>query len=218
MISAIIPALNVGKFLAVTLASLKGAGEVIVVDGGSHDDTREIARHYGAVVVSSSPSRGGQMAAGADAAKGDWLLFLHADTRLEAGWEKEVAVFIRHNEGKAGFFRFAPEGLAGWRARLLAAGVRWRCRWFFLPYGDQGLLISRALYDEVGGYAPLPLMEDVELVRRLGRRRLHGFSACAFTAAAHYRRGYFRRIGRNLFCLALYFIGIPPVRIARLYR
>ena len=89
---------------------------------------------------------------------------------------------------------------------------------FSLPYGDQGLLISRSLYDAIGGFPPLPLMEDVELARRLGRRRLARIGARAVSSATRYRRdGYWRRPLHNLFCLALYFAGVSPVRIARIY-
>jgi hypothetical protein len=87
-----------------------------------------------------------------------------------------------------------------------------------LPYGDQGLLISRRLYDAVGGYRPMPLMEDVDLVRRLGRARLHPLGASMLASARRYRRdGYWRRPLRNLCCLALYFAGVPPRVIARMY-
>jgi hypothetical protein len=96
--------------------------------------------------------------------------------------------------------------------------VAWRCRALALPYGDQGLLIARSLYDAVGGFAAIPLMEDVDLVRRLGRRRLAPIAATAVASAHRYRSaGYLRRPLRNLFCLSLYFAGVPPRRIARLY-
>src|SRR5262249_17936588 len=104
-------------------------------------------------------------------------------------------------------------------ARRLEHLVDWRCRVFALPYGDQGLLISRALYDAVDGFRPLPLMEDVDLVRRLGRARLLPLGAPIEASARRYRRdGYLRRPLRNLFCLSLYFAGVPPHRIVGLYR
>jgi hypothetical protein len=96
--------------------------------------------------------------------------------------------------------------------------VAWRCRVLALPYGDQGLLIARNLYRAVGGFAPLPLMEDVDLVRRLGRRRLTRIGARCISSPARYRReGYWCRPLRNLLCLSLYFAGLPSDRIARLY-
>ena len=121
-------------------------------------------------------------------------------------------------ENRAGYFDFALDDRAA-AARRLEKLVAWRCRFLGLPYGDQGLLISRALYDAVGGFAPLPLMEDVDLVRRLGRRRLARIGARCVASARRYRQdGYWRRPLRNLLCLALYFARLPPKRIARLYR
>ena len=104
-------------------------------------------------------------------------------------------------------------------ARRLERIVAWRCRVLALPYGDQSLLIARSLYRAVGGFAPLPLMEDVDLVRRLGRRRLARIGARCISSPQRYRReGYWRRPLRNLFCLSLYFAGVSPYRIMRLYR
>ena len=118
---------------------------------------------------------------------------------------------------RAGYFRFALDS-ADPRARRLERLVAWRCRVFALPYGDQGLLISRALLEQVGGIRPLPLMEDVDLVRRLGRRRLAAIGAAAVTSAERWaKEGWTRRSARNLACLSLYLAGVPPRIIARLY-
>ncbi len=96
--------------------------------------------------------------------------------------------------------------------------MAWRCRRLALPYGDQGLLLPRALLDAVGGVRPLPLMEDLDLVRRLGRRRLSALDADAVTSAARWERdGWLRRSARNLLCLGLFFAGVPPRLIARVY-
>ncbi len=118
---------------------------------------------------------------------------------------------------RAGYFAFALDDTAP-AARRIERLVAWRCRAFALPYGDQGLLIARALYDEIGGFAALPLMEDVDLVRRLGRRRLMPLAVPLYSSARRYRRGgYLRRPLRNLVCLALYFMRVPPRYIAWLY-
>ena len=151
---------------------------------------------------------------------GNWLLFLHADAILEPDWMRAVADFMgaAENVYHGAYFRFAldDEGAA---ARRLERLVAWRCRLLALPYGDQGLLLSRDFYEELGGFPPLPLMEDVALVRRIGRRRLSALDVRAVTSAARYRRGgYLRRSLRNLGCLALYFMNCPPHLIARLYR
>jgi rSAM/selenodomain-associated transferase 2 len=221
-VSAVVPTLNAAETLAQTLTVLSGSamvGEVIVADGGSSDETATLAKSAGAMVVAAPRGRGGQLAAGAAAASGDWLLFLHADCRLEPGWEAIVDAFVTAPDAKnhAGYFDLALDDLAP-AAKRLERFVAWRCRLLALPYGDQGLLISHSLYDSVGGFAPLPLMEDVDLVRRLGRRRLARIGARCITSARRYRNdGYLRRPLRNLMCLSLYFAGMPPARIVRLY-
>jgi len=225
-VSVIIPALDAEATLPATLAALGEGraaglvGECIVVDGGSRDLSVEIARAQGATVVSTRPGRGGQLAVGAASALGEWLLFLHADTRLAPGWSWAAAAFIADdaNHRRAAYLRYRLDDPAP-AARRLEALVAWRCRSFALPYGDQGLLISSALYREIGGFRPLPLMEDVDLARRLGRRRLVPLAGDAVTSAERYRRGgYVARPLRNLGCLALYFLGVPPRLILRLYR
>jgi rSAM/selenodomain-associated transferase 2 len=193
--------------------------QIVVVDGGSTDDTVAVARAAGATVILAARGRGTQLAAGAAIAMGRWLLFLHADCVLEAGWACAVGRFIDQPraEGRAGYFDLALDDPTP-AARRLERIVAWRCRRLALPYGDQGLLISRALYDAVGGFAPLPLMEDVDLARRLGRGRLSRIDARCLASARRYRRGgYLRRPLRNLFCLSLYFARVAPERIARLY-
>lgn len=213
-ISAVIPVLNAAHLLPSLLAQLGGLGEVVLADGGSTDGVTE---RTGVRVVSAPRGRGTQLAAGAAAARGEWLLFMHADTRLEAGWEAAVEAALAR-PGAAHHFRFALDDESR-QARRLEAAVAWRCRWLALPYGDQGLLISRRLYDAVGGYAPIPLMEDVDLVRRLGRARLAEMPARAITSATRWRRdGWWRRSVRNLMTLGLYVAGVSPERLARFYR
>ena len=221
MLSVVIPTLNAAATLPAVLASLQDGrallAEVVVADGGSTDGTPEVARAGGAVTLRTRRGRGSQLAAGAAAARGEWLLFLHADTTLEPGWADETRHFVTAESGSAAAFRFALEDQSA-EARRLERVVDWRSRVLALPYGDQGLLISRRLYDEVGGFCPLPLMEDVDLARRLGRRRLRMLRARAFTSAERYRReGWLLRPARNLACLSLYFLGVPPATIARLY-
>ncbi len=213
-LTIVIPALNAGATLGRCLEGVAGTDDVIVVDGGSSDETIAIAQVSGTRVIRSERGRGAQLKAGGEAAGGDWLLFLHADTVLAAGWREAVAAHREHRD-EAACFRFRLDDPA-WQARLIERGVALRTR-LGLPYGDQGLLISRALYDRVGGYRPLPLMEDVDLVRRLSRRP-RPLDADAVTSAARWRReGWFRRSARNLLCLGLYGAGMPPERIVRLY-
>jgi rSAM/selenodomain-associated transferase 2 len=217
----VIPALNAADTLPAALGALRTAPvkETILVDGGSTDRTTAAAKAAGARVVFAVRGRGTQLAAGAAAATGEWLLFLHADCALEPGWAAAAAAFVAAPgaEHRAGYFDLALDDSAP-AARRLERLVAWRCRVLGLPYGDQGLLLSRRLYQAAGGFAPLPLMEDVDLVGRIGRDRLARIGARCLASARRYRRdGYWRRPVRNLFCLSLYFAGVPPARIARLY-
>lgn len=222
-LSVIIPTLDAAASLPATLGALAAARdlvrEVIVADGASSDATTALAEAAGARAVTTPRGRGIQLAAGAAAATGDWLLFLHADTRPEPGWIAEVSRFIADagNRGRAGYFAYRLDD-ASPAARRLERIVAWRSRVLGLPYGDQGLILARDLYRELGGFPPLVLMEDVAFARRIGRRRLVALKAAVLTSAARYRReGYLRRSLRNLGCLALYFLGLPPRLILRLY-
>jgi rSAM/selenodomain-associated transferase 2 len=217
-VSAAIPTLNAGRTLRATLVALTGAvSEIVVADGGSIDGTPEVAASLGARVIEAGRGRGPQLAAAASAARGDWLLLLHADTRLESGWAEAARNHMGSNTGRAGYFRFALDS-ADPRARRLERMVAWRCRRLGLPYGDQGLLIHRELLAQVGGIRPLPLMEDVDLVRRLGHNRLAALTPRAITSAERWEgEGWRLRSARNLVCLSLYLAGMPPRVIARLY-
>jgi rSAM/selenodomain-associated transferase 2 len=228
MISVVVPTLNAESDLPRTLAALVPAAiegivrEVIIVDGGSTDATARIAEATGANFISTEPGRGQQLAAGAKAAKGPWLLFLHADTMLEDGWEREAlelmrAVELGAREDTAAVFRYALDDKGLWPA-YLSAVVRLRCLILRMPYGDQGLLMSKRLYGAVGGFKPMTLMEDVDLIRRLGRGRVAFLRSQAVTSARRYRsEGYLRRMTRNLACLGLYYMRVPPRVLTRLY-
>lgn len=216
-LTVVIPALDAARTLPGTVAALgRLPAEIIVVDAGSTDGTAAVAEGLGARVLAAPRGRGGQIAAGLAAGTGPWLLILHADTRLAPGWAEAVLQAMR-SPGRAGYFRFVLDDDSP-AARRLERAVAWRCRKLALPYGDQGLLIHRDLLTSVGGMRPLPLMEDVDLVRRLGRGRLALLDATAVTSAERWRReGYLRRSARNLSCLALWFLGVPPRMIQRVY-
>jgi glycosyltransferase involved in cell wall biosynthesis len=238
VLSVVIPTLNAAAHLPATLAALGDAPpeslppgalppgalphevlphEVLVVDGGSADGTRQTAAANGARVLDAPRGRGAQLAAGIAAATQPWLLLLHADTRLAPGWAAAATAHMHQHPDRAAYFRFALDTNDP-RARRLERQVAWRCRTLALPYGDQGLLLHRDLLRAVGGIRPLPLMEDVDLIRRLGRQRLIGLDIPATTSAAKWQRdGWHRRSARNLACLALYLAGLPPRLIARLY-
>ncbi len=225
MISVIIPTLNAEAYLAQALAPLVEAAadglvkQVIVADGGSGDATLAIAEAAGCDIVMSQKGRARQMIAGADAARAPWLLFLHADTVLERTWLAETHAFITRAGAatRAAAYTFAFDDDSA-PARRVQYWARARATILKLPYGDQGLLISRQLYDALGGYRDIGLMEDVDIVRRIGVARLTILKSCAVTSADKYRRdGFSRRAWRNLGLLARYYCGADPNTLAQGY-
>lgn len=219
-LSVVIPTLNAASGLEKSLPGLTEglqAGvirELVVSDGGSGDETLQIADAAGAVIVNGAASRGGQLRRGAMASGGDWLLFVHADTVLPSGWVGPVMDHLP--SGKPAYFRLRFD-----RGGLVAHGVAFwanlRSRWLALPYGDQGLLISRDDYETVGGFADIPLMEDVDMARKLGRN-LTALPLYVTTNAAKYDRdGWLRRGGRNLILLLRFMLGADPSDLARRY-
>ncbi len=223
-VSIIIPTLNAAQELPGCLESLMPgleAGlirEVIVSDGGSTDLTREIAEATGATVITGPAGRGGQLQRGAEAARGQWYLFLHADTQLSSIWAERVGEHIDYRPGHAAAFRLKYRTDAS-AARWLEARAERRARWFGLPYGDQALLIERNLYNACGGFPDVPLMEDVILVRAIGKPRLIILDAEARTSAAKYERdGWRRRSWRNAWLLARFLLGASPETLAKAYR
>lgn len=194
-LTVIIPALNAAADLPPALESLLPgleAGlirEVLLADGGSNDTTRAIAGAAGVDVIDAPRSRAAQLRAGAAAARGEWLLFLPAQTALSRDWPERAVAHMAARSGMAAAFtlKFRSDAPA-------ARGAERRARWMSLPGLAQGLLISRALYEETGGYPDVPLMEDVLLARTLGKRRIVILDAEARASAAEYEReGWFRR-------------------------
>ncbi len=223
-LSILIPTLNAEADLPACLDALMpgvDAGmirDVVLADGGSDDATRQIADAAGCTVLDAPRGRAVQMNTAARAARGDWYLFLHADTVLAAEWVERVQDHIAMHPDKAAVFTLAFRSDAP-EARWLAARANRRTRWLALPYGDQGLLIPRALFDAVGAFAEVDLMEDVIMARRLGRRRLRLLSAEARTSAAKYERdGWRRRAYANAWRLLRFLMGARPDILARTYR
>lgn len=220
-ISVIIPTLNAAETLGPCLLSLSEAlsggllAEVIFADGGSSDDTAGIAEEVGAVFLPTDSGRGTQMAKAAESAKGEWFLFLHADSVLESGWVTAAQNHLSRKD-TAAYFRltFDEDTFA---ARTVARWANLRAGLFGLPYGDQGLLISRGLYNQIGGYQKIPLMEDVAIARKL-RGKLREVSIDITTSADKYRRdGWWRRSFANFRILLRYLSGTDPEKLAREY-
>jgi rSAM/selenodomain-associated transferase 2 len=219
-LSIVIPTLNAEEVLPGAIQSLIGGlssglvRELVISDGGSVDATLVIAEAAGARVVQGASGRGGQLRRGAALASGQWLLFLHADTQLSEDWSKAVKSHIQTDDRAAVFrlqFRATgtmPRLVAGWANLRSSMG---------LPYGDQGLLISRDLYESVGGFPDIPLMEDVAMVRLL-RGRIKSLDAVASTSADRYEtEGWLRRGTRNLYTLISYLAGVSPQNLVRRY-
>lgn len=215
-ISVVIPALDEERGIAAAIRSVRDAAEVLVVDGGSRDATRELAAREGARVLESPRGRGRQLDEGARAATGDWLVFLHADTRLEPGWAEALGALPADVVG--GAFRLAVDSpRRGFR--VVERGVRLRVRLFALPYGDQGLFARRDVYARIGGIPHLHLMEDVAFVARLRRAGRLAFPAVrAFTSPRRWERyGIVGTTVRNWSLRARYAAGASPESLARRY-
>jgi rSAM/selenodomain-associated transferase 2 len=216
-VSVIIPVYRDTDTLARTLASTDfGDAEVIVASTAADEDSLAALRAARADIrwLQAPRGRAVQMNAGAAVASGSWLLFLHADTQLPRDWQSAVAGAARHPDAVFGCFRFgldSPQPMA----RAIELGVRLRVALFDLPYGDQAIFVRRDAFEAVGGYTALPIMEDVDLVRRLRETgRLWRASNVAVTSARRWERlGWVRVTVQHLKLIVLYFIGVAPERL-----
>lgn len=223
-ISVIIPTLDVTPKLRDTMLSLMeglDAGlvrELILSDGGSTDGVETMADFVGAELLIGAPGRGGQLKRGAEAAEGDWLMFLHTDTWLPEGWAEIVVQHLAKSYDKALVFSLSFREAKGLGPRVTAGWANLRTAWFDLPYGDQVLLISRELYDEIGGFSDLPLMEDVEIAKRLKGRMVLSPLRVQTDPSRYQTSGWWRQGSRNLWRLLRYRLGADPAKLARGYR
>ncbi|MFC1879895.1 TIGR04283 family arsenosugar biosynthesis glycosyltransferase [Thermodesulfobacteriota bacterium] len=220
-ISIIIPTLNEATVIEETITRLPQSEqvEILVVDGGSSDGTAERARELGARVLSTAPSKAKQMNAGAAEARGEALLFLHADTCLPEEFEEKVLEAVARQGFCAGAFTLRIDS-EDWGLRFIERVANWRARFFKMPYGDQALFVSRKLFNEIGGFADYPIMEDFELVRRLKKKgEIAILPESVKTSPRRWQNfGIFKTWFLNQIIVGAYFIGIPPRRLAFWYR
>ncbi len=218
-ISIIIPTLNEAEAIGRTLDSAAGAGiERIVADGGSADATAAIALARGAAVVTAPRGRASQMNAGACVARGETLLFLHADTLLPPQFGAEVQRTLDLPGVVAGAFSLRIDG-SGARLRWVERLANWRSRVLQLPYGDQGFFLRAELFRALGGFPEMPLLEDLEMARRARRRgRITLSPLAALTSARRWESvGILRATLLNQVFLLAYLLGMPPRKIAQWY-
>ncbi|MEP0811488.1 TIGR04283 family arsenosugar biosynthesis glycosyltransferase [Trichocoleus sp. ST-U2] len=221
-ISIIIPVLNeAADTIRSTLASLRNVKnvEVIVVDGGSQNETVVLVQSWGVKVLSSAAGRACQMNAGATAATGDILLFLHADTSLPLGFEKLVPLTLAQSGTVAGAFELKINSPMR-SLRLVEKMVNWRSRFFSLPYGDQAIFLKASVFHDIGGFPDLPIMEDFELIRclrRLGRIAI--VPTPVLTSARRWHKlGVLKTTLINQIVILGYFLGVPSSHLVKFYR
>jgi rSAM/selenodomain-associated transferase 2 len=222
MISIIIPSLNEEEPLRSCLEAFKQNNdirEIIIADGGSSDRTIEIAEGFQDVkVVRAGKGRGLQMNAGAFSAKGDILLFLHADTLLQEGWSQAIEGALKDSAVVGGAFTFAINN-PGKKYRMIEEWVKLRCLLFRLPYGDQGIFVKRDIFKEIGGYKNIPLMEDVDLIERMkARGRIAILGTRVLTSERRWlKKGLLYTAAVNQLIMLLYRIGVSPHKLAKIY-
>lgn len=220
-ISIIIPTLNEAGNIKKAIASTQPSTniEVIVVDGGSQDETINIAKSLGAKVISSSPGRAVQMNTGALTATGEILLFLHGDTRLPTGFDDMIRTALQQPGTVAGAFNLQID-TSSWGMRWVEWGVKWRSHFWQMPYGDQAIFITKEIFHQIGYFPQLPIMEDFELIRRLKPiGKIAILSVPVITSARRWlQKGIVQTTLINQIVIIAYLLGVSPERIRSWYR
>mgnify|MGYP006423059577 CR=1 FL=1 len=220
-LSVIIPVLNEADTIAQTLLSIQTPGvEIIVVDGGSTDNTVEIAQNQGVkVIFSPEPGRAMQMNTGANYATAETLLFLHADTQLPHNYPQGVLETLDQPQTVAGAFQLQINSNNP-LLRVIEKGVNARSRFFQFPYGDQGIFLRKETFQTSGGFPILPIMEDFQFIKGLqnqGKIRLA--SASVLTSPRRWENlGIIRTTLINQMIIIGYFLGISPIKLKQWYR
>src|SRR4051812_26076601 len=219
-VSVVIPLYHDADALERTLATTAWSGAEVIVAAVAGDDSLPPlrARHPELLWIEAPRGRARQMNAGAAHAHADWLLFLHADTRLPPSWPDAVAA-AEQRGAVAGCYRLTLDSPSRW-ARVIEAGVALRVGCFGLPYGDQVIFVRRECFDRLGGFTDVPIMEDVDFVIRVQRKgALYRSALPVVTSARRWERdGWVRRSARHLLLIGLYLCGVPPSRLIRLDR
>lgn len=219
-LSLIIPALNEKEFIEKTLKEIvKVPGvEVIVSDGGSTDSTPEISASA-ARVVKSMPGRGIQMNTGASVASGDVLLFLHADTLLPENWAEKLLSAMSDERVVGGAFTLSIDS-ARLSHNIIASVANIRSRVTGIHYGDQGIFVKRSVFEKIGGFKDIPIMEDVDLMRRLKKAGIVVMlkDKVATSARRWDKEGAVYATIRNWLLITLYYIGVAPERLYKFYK
>jgi len=221
MISVIIPTLNEELTLEKSLISAANSKdvEIIVSDGGSDDDTLTIAELLAHKTLSSPAGRGAQMNKGAAEASGDILLFLHADSILPKGWDDLVRETLDDTRIAGGAFSFAlPRRSLPFS--FISFMANFRSRFFKLPYGDQAIFLRREIFEKLGGFREIPIMEDLELVKGIGRcGTVKILNLSVITSSRRWdKEGWIKTMLRNQLLLFLYHLGVSPERLYRFYQ
>lgn len=219
-LSIIIPTVNEELRIAATLKPIGEGVEIIVVDGGSTDKTREIAEQLGAkVIIASHKGRAWQMNLGAKIAKGDILLFLHGDTLLPLNYQELIINTLAQSEVVAGAFELKIDGKEK-SLRLVEKLVNWRSHLLSLPYGDQGIFLKASIFEDLGGFPELPIMEDFELIQRLKRRgKIAIVSTAVITSGRRWQKlGVGKTTLVNQLVIIGYYLKIPPRLLKSFYR